>query len=170
MRCPWASDALLAAYHDEEWGVPVHDDRRHFEMLTLEGAQAGLSWRTVLARRDGYRQAFASFEPAGVASFTPSLLEALLADPGVIRHRGKLESVVTNARAFVAVQEAEGGFDAYVWRFVDGRPVSVTPSRPPPNSPPPRRSQRPSAATFAAGASPSSGRRSATRTCRPPGW
>jgi DNA-3-methyladenine glycosylase I len=123
VRCPWASDALLAAYHDEEWGVPVHDDRRHFEMLTLEGAQAGLSWRTVLARRDGYRQAFASFEPAGVASFTPSLLEALLADPGVIRHRGKLESVVTNARAFVAVQEAEGGFDAYVWRFVDGRPV-----------------------------------------------
>jgi len=122
-RCPWASDALLAAYHDEEWGVPVHDDRRHFEMLTLEGAQAGLSWRTVLARRDGYRNAFASFEPALVAPFTSADVESCLADPGVIRHRAKLESVVTNARAFVALQEAEGSFDAYVWRFVDGRPV-----------------------------------------------
>ena len=115
-------DPLMEAYHDVEWGVPEHDDRRHFEFLILEGAQAGLSWRTVLLRREGYRRAFAGFDPEKVARFTPARIEKLLKDPGIIRNRAKVNSVVSNARAFLAVQEAFGSFDAFIWSFVDGRP------------------------------------------------
>jgi DNA-3-methyladenine glycosylase I len=124
-RCPWSegvSDAYLA-YHDAEWGVPVHDDRRQFEFLVLEGAQAGLSWSTILHRREGYRKAFADFDPAKIVRFTTKRIEALLGDPGIIRNRLKVESVVGNARAFLEVQEEFGSFDAYIWRFVDGKPV-----------------------------------------------
>jgi DNA-3-methyladenine glycosylase I len=110
-------------YHDEEWGVPVHDDRVLFEFLLLEGAQAGLSWSTILAKRGNYRRLFADFDPAKVARFTPARIERLLADPGIVRHRLKVESAVTNARAFLAVQAACGSFAAYVWDFVDGAPV-----------------------------------------------
>jgi DNA-3-methyladenine glycosylase I len=122
-RCGWATGPWLVPYHDEEWGVPVHDDRRHFEFLVLEGAQAGLSWLTVLRRRDGYRRAFADFDPAAVARFTPRRVEKLLADPGIIRNRAKVESAVSNARAFLAVQDEVGSFDDYLWAFVDGAPV-----------------------------------------------
>jgi DNA-3-methyladenine glycosylase I len=124
-RCPWSegvSDAYLA-YHDAEWGVPARDDPTQFEFLLLEGAQAGLSWSTVLHRRDGYRRAFAGFDPAKVARFTPARVAKLLADPGIIRNRLKVESAVTNARAFLEVQAAFGSFSDYLWRFVDGRPV-----------------------------------------------
>lgn len=124
-RCPWSegvSDAYLA-YHDTEWGVPVRDDPTQFEFLVLEGAQAGLSWSTVLHRRDGYRRAFAGFDVAKVARFTPARVAKLLADPGIIRNRLKVESAVTNARAFLRVQEEFGTFSDYLWRFVDGRPV-----------------------------------------------
>jgi DNA-3-methyladenine glycosylase I len=110
------------AYHDSEWGVPVHDDRTLFEFLVLEGAQAGLSWITVLRKRPAYRKAFAGFDPARVARFTPRKIASLLADPGIIRNRLKIESAVRNARAFLEVQEEFGSFDAYQWRFVDGRP------------------------------------------------
>jgi DNA-3-methyladenine glycosylase I len=110
------------AYHDAEWGVPVHDDRMLFEFVTLEGAQAGLSWETVLRKRARYREAFAGFDPAKVARFTPARIERLLQDPGLIRHRGKLESTVTNARALLAVQREFGSFASYVWGFVGGRP------------------------------------------------
>jgi DNA-3-methyladenine glycosylase I len=122
VRCAWARTALSAAYHDAEWGVPVHDDRVLFEFVTLEGAQAGLSWETVLRKRARYREVFAGFDPAKVARFTPARIERLLRDPGLIRHRGKLESVVSNARALLAVRREFGSFDRYVWRFVDDRP------------------------------------------------
>lgn len=124
-RCPWSLDVSPAylKYHDEEWGVPVRDDRRQFEFLVLEGAQAGLSWSTVLHRRDGYRKAFAGFDPARVARFTPKKMTALLADPGIIRNRLKVASAVSNARAFLAVQEEYSSFSDYIWAFVDGRPV-----------------------------------------------
>ncbi len=123
-RCPWVgSDPEMVAYHDTEWGVPVHDDPTHFEFLVLEGAQAGLSWSTILKRRAGYRKAFAGFEPAKVARFTPARIEKLLADPGIIRNRAKVGSAVRNARTFVAVQKEFGSFDAYIWGFVGGRPV-----------------------------------------------
>ncbi|HET7631669.1 MAG TPA: DNA-3-methyladenine glycosylase I [Gemmatimonadaceae bacterium] len=122
-RCRWARTPLSIAYHDAEWGVPVHEDVRLFEFLTLEGAQAGLSWETILARRAGYRRAFAGFDPAAVARFTPARVERLLADPGIVRHRLKVESTVSNARAFLAVQREFGSFDAYLWRFVDGKPL-----------------------------------------------
>lgn len=124
-RCLWSegvSEAYIC-YHDEEWGVPARDDRRQFEFLVLEGAQAGLSWSTILHRREGYRRAFAGFEPERVARFTPKRVARLLADPGIIRNRLKVEATVTNARAFLAVQEACGTFSDYIWRFVDGRPV-----------------------------------------------
>jgi DNA-3-methyladenine glycosylase I len=111
------------AYHDQEWGVPAHDDRRLFELLVLEGAQAGLSWITVLRRREAYRRAFAGFDPAAMARFGPDRVEALLQDPGIIRNRLKVASAVANARAFLAVQAEFGSFDAYLWRAVDGRPV-----------------------------------------------
>lgn len=124
-RCAWClkGGPLDIAYHDTEWGVPVHDDTRLFELLTLEGAQAGLSWSTVLRKREHYRQAFAAFDVARVARFTPKRIEKLLLDPGIVRNRLKVASTVTNARAFLAVQGEFGSFDAYLWRFVDGRPI-----------------------------------------------
>ncbi|MBM4220854.1 MAG: DNA-3-methyladenine glycosylase I [Gammaproteobacteria bacterium] len=124
-RCPWSEGVSPAylAYHDSEWGVPVHDDRRQFEFLILEGAQAGLSWSTILHRRAGYRRAFADFDPHKVARFTPARIEKLLLDPGIIRNRLKVCAAVSNARAFLDVQEAFGSFDRYIWGFVDGRPV-----------------------------------------------
>jgi DNA-3-methyladenine glycosylase I len=124
-RCDWAptNDALYLAYHDEEWGVPSHDDRHLFEMLVLEGAQAGLSWSTILHKRQGYRRAFAEFDVAKVARFTPARIERLLLDPGIVRNRAKVESAVANARAVLAVREELGSLDAYLWSFVDGRPI-----------------------------------------------
>jgi DNA-3-methyladenine glycosylase I len=121
-RCAWAQTPLGIAYHDGEWGVPVHDDRVLFEFLILEGAQAGLSWETILRKRDAYRRAFAGFDPKKVARFTPARVEALMRDEGIVRNRLKIESAVTNARAFLAVQREFGSFDAYVWRFVGGEP------------------------------------------------
>jgi len=121
-RCAWARTPLSIPYHDEEWGVPVHDDRRHFEFLVLEGAQAGLSWETVLKKRERYREVFDGFDPAKVARYTARQVARLLRDPGIIRNRLKVGSAVVNARAFLKVQEEFGSFDAYVWRFVGGRP------------------------------------------------
>ena len=121
-RCDWAGDhPLMIDYHDREWGTPVHDDRTLFEFLVLEGAQAGLSWRTVLERREGYRRAFAGFDAERVARFGPRDVERLLADPGVVRNRAKVESAIGNARAFLAVRDEQGSFDAWVWGFVGGR-------------------------------------------------
>ena len=125
-RCEWAQSDEMIAYHDAEWGVPVHDDPVHFEFLVLEGAQAGLSWSTILKRRAGYRKAFAGFDAAKVARFTPARVEKLLADPGIIRNRAKVEATVRNARAFLDVQEEFGSFDAYIWGFVGGRPIVNT--------------------------------------------
>jgi DNA-3-methyladenine glycosylase I len=124
-RCEWAAggDELMRAYHDEEWGRPSHDDRHLFEMLTLEGAQAGLSWSTILRKRDGYRRAFAGFDPAAVARFTAEDVERLLADPGIVRNRLKVESTVNNAARVLEVQEAEGSLDTYLWAFVGGEPI-----------------------------------------------
>jgi len=113
----------MLRYHDREWGVPVHDDRRLFEFLILEGAQAGLSWSTILARRAAYRRAFARFDPSAVARFSAARVRALLRDEGIIRNRAKIAATVANARAFLAVQRAEGSFDAWLWRHVDGQPV-----------------------------------------------
>jgi DNA-3-methyladenine glycosylase I len=110
-------------YHDREWGVPVHDDRTFFEFLLLEGAQAGLSWSTILAKRENYRSAFADFDPATIARFSRARIERLLLDPGIIRNRLKVEGAVKNARSFLAIQDEFGTFDRYVWKFVDGRPV-----------------------------------------------
>ncbi len=121
-RCAWPREELDIAYHDAEWGVPVHDDRILFEFLTLEGAQAGLSWQTILKKRQHYRRVLRDFDPSAVARFTSTRVERLLHDPGIVRHRGKIESTVTNARAFLAVQREFGSFDAYVWRFVGGEP------------------------------------------------
>ena len=122
-RCAWATTPLSVAYHDAEWGIPVHDDRVLFEFLILEGAQAGLSWETILKKRNGYRAAFAAFYPARVARFTPARLERLRGDAGIVRNRLKIESAVTNAKAFLRVQREFGTFDAYVWRFVGGAPI-----------------------------------------------
>ena len=122
-RCGWARTPLSIAYHDREWGVPVHDDTVFFEFVTLEGAQAGLSWETILKKREAYREAFAGFDPARVARFTPARVERLLQNPGIVRNRLKVESTVRNARAFLAVGKEFGSFDAYVWRFVGGRPL-----------------------------------------------
>jgi DNA-3-methyladenine glycosylase I len=122
-RCGWhGDDPLSVAYHDHEWGVPLHDDRRLFEMVVLEGAQAGLSWRTILHRREGYRRAFDGFDPEKVARYRPARIEKLLADPGIIRNRAKVESAVTNARAFLAVREEAGSFDRYLWELAGGEP------------------------------------------------
>ena len=123
VRCPWPGTPLMVAYHDTEWGVPVHDDRVLFEFLTLEGAQAGLSWETILKKRDRYRELFDDFDPVRVARFRPARIEKLLRDPGIVRNRLKVESTVTNARAFLAVQKEHGSFDAWVWSFVGGRPI-----------------------------------------------
>jgi DNA-3-methyladenine glycosylase I len=124
-RCEWAAggDELMLAYHDEEWGVPSHDDAHLFELLTLEGAQAGLSWSTVLRKRDGYRRVFAGFDPAVVARFTQADVERLLADPGIVRNRLKVESAVVNAGRVLEVQDELGSFDEYLWGFVGGEPL-----------------------------------------------
>ena len=123
-RCAWARTPASVAYHDKEWGVPVHDDRVFFEFLVLEGAQAGLSWETILNKREGYRRAFSGFDPAKVARFRPARVERLMGDAGIVRNRLKIESTVTNAKAFLAVQKEFGSFDAYVWRFVGGKPIA----------------------------------------------
>lgn len=124
-RCPWSTgvSATYLEYHDTEWGVPVHDDRKQFEFLILEGAQAGLSWSTVLHRRAGYRRAFADFDPRKVARFTPTRIEKLLLDPGIIRNRLKVNAAVSSARAFLELQDEFGSFDRYIWGFVDGKPI-----------------------------------------------
>ncbi|MBI2206490.1 MAG: DNA-3-methyladenine glycosylase I [Candidatus Rokubacteria bacterium] len=122
-RCAWAQRELDARYHDAEWGVPLHDDRALFELLTLEGAQAGLSWSTILAKRPAYRRAFARFDPAAVARFTARDVRRLLADAGIVRHRGKIEATIGNARAFLDVQREHGSFDRFLWDFVGGRPI-----------------------------------------------
>jgi DNA-3-methyladenine glycosylase I len=127
-RCEWARTPLLIAYHDAEWGVPVHDDRVLFEFLILEGAQAGLSWETVLRKRQAYREAFAGFDPVRVARFTPARIVRLMRNPGIIRNRLKILSAVVNARAFLKIQKEFGSFDAYVWRFTGGAPI-VRPRR-----------------------------------------
>jgi len=122
-RCSWAgTDPRMIAYHDEEWGVPVHEDRLLFEFLSLEGAQAGLSWSTILNKRDAYREAFANFDPARVARFDRRRIERLLTNAGIVRNRLKIESAVSNARAFLEVQREHGSFDRFVWGFVDGAP------------------------------------------------
>jgi DNA-3-methyladenine glycosylase I len=121
-RCTWAKSALGIPYHDREWGVPLHDDRALFELLILEGAQAGLSWETILKKRDHYRLVFDRFEPSIVARYSQKKLDKLLADPGIIRNRLKVAAAVQNAQAFLAVQHEFGSFDAYVWQFVAGRP------------------------------------------------
>jgi DNA-3-methyladenine glycosylase I len=123
-RCAWAgTDPQYVAYHDEEWGVPVHDDPRLFEFLVLEGAQAGLSWSTILRKRDAYRRAFDRFDPRKVARYDKRKIAALMEDAGIVRNRAKIESAIKNAKAFLDVQEEFGSFDAYQWRFVDGRPI-----------------------------------------------
>jgi DNA-3-methyladenine glycosylase I len=123
-RCAWAgTDPLMVAYHDHEWGVPVHDDQRFFEFLVLEGSQAGLSWSTVLNKREAYRKAFAGFDPARVARFGKRDVERLLKNEGIIRNRLKIESAIRNAKAFLAIQDEHGSFDAWVWRFVGGGPI-----------------------------------------------
>ena len=122
-RCGWVSGKQhVIAYHDHEWGLPIHDDRKHFELLLLEGAQAGLTWETILLRREGYRRAFAEFDPKKVARFTAKKKAVLLKNPGIIRNRLKIDSAVTNAQAFLAVQEEFSSFDHYVWQFVGGKP------------------------------------------------
>jgi DNA-3-methyladenine glycosylase I len=127
-RCGWStSDPLYVRYHDAEWGRPVHDDRRLFEFLTLEGAQAGLSWLTILRKRPAYVAAFASFDPARVARFDARRVERLMLDAGIVRNRLKIESTVSNARAFLAVQKEHGSFDSYIWSFVGGRPLLARP-------------------------------------------
>jgi len=124
-RCKWAEGVSLdyIRYHDEEWGVPVHDDRTQFEFLTLEGAQAGLSWSTILNKREGYRKLFADFDPEKVARFTKKRVEKMLLDPSIVRNRLKVESAVTNAKAFLAIQNEFGTFCDYIWGFVDGKPM-----------------------------------------------
>jgi DNA-3-methyladenine glycosylase I len=124
-RCPWVNlnNSIYVKYHDSEWGRPVHDDLRHFEMITLEGAQAGLSWETILKKRENYRKAFAKFNPQKVAKFTPAKVRELMNDKGIVRNRLKIESTITNARAFLAVQKEFGSFDKYIWSFVKGKPI-----------------------------------------------
>ena len=123
-RCPWCGDdPLYVRYHDEEWGTPVHDERTHFEFLLLETQQAGLSWRTILGKREAYRKAFANFEPERVALYSEKDIERLLQDPGLIRNRRKLEAAVANARAFLAIQAQYGSFDSWIWSFTNGQPV-----------------------------------------------
>ncbi len=122
-RCPWASTDLYHRYHDEEWGVPLHDERLLFEFLVLEGAQAGLSWLTILKKRENYRKAFAGFDPQAVARFGKRDVERLLGDAGIVRNKLKIAAAIENAKAFLRVQETEGSFDRYIWKFVEGRPL-----------------------------------------------
>jgi DNA-3-methyladenine glycosylase I len=141
IRCPWCgSDPLYRDYHDREWGVPVHDDRRLFEMLVLEGAQAGLSWLTILKKREGYRRAFAGFAIDRVAAFTDTDRRCLITDPGIVRNRRKIDSAINNAGRVLTIQEEFGSFAAYLWRFVDNRPIdnarrTLTEIRPAPENP-----------------------------------
>lgn len=129
VRCSWAgSDPDYVRYHDDEWGVPVHDDVRLFEMLILEGAQAGLSWSTILRKREGYRRAFRGFDPKKVARMTEADQARLLLDEGIVRNRAKISSTVGNAKAFLAIQKEHGSFDAWLWGYVDGRPVQGRPA------------------------------------------
>jgi len=121
--CQWAKSELMKVYHDTEWGVPLHDDKKLFEFLILEGAQAGLSWETILRRRQGYRRAFCNFNVRKVAAMTKRDLNRLIKDTAIIRNRLKIEAAISNARAFIKVQEKFGSFDAYIWQFVDGRPI-----------------------------------------------
>ena len=124
IRCSWCLGfEEYITYHDTEWGVPVHDDKTHFEFLTLEGAQAGLSWSMILKKREGYRKAFADFDVNKVARFTPAKIERLLLDPGIVRNRLKVNATVTNARKFIEVQKEFGSFDKYIWQFVNGKPI-----------------------------------------------
>jgi DNA-3-methyladenine glycosylase I len=125
VRCPWSEgiDPAYTRYHDDEWGVPVRDDRVHFEFLVLESAQAGLSWWTILRKRDGYRRAFADFDPVKVARFTPRTVEKLMQDPSIVRNRQKIEAAIHNARGFLKIQKEFGSFDRYVWDFVGGKPI-----------------------------------------------
>jgi len=127
VRCAWASGERLIRYHDEEWGVPVHDDRTLFEFLILEGAQAGLTWSTILNKRDNYRKAFDGFDPTRVARYDRRKIDRLLRDPGIVRNQLKVSSAVANARAFLRVQKEFGNFDSYVWQFVDGKPQLNSP-------------------------------------------
>lgn len=131
-RCPWVGQNKphYEQYHDAEWGIPVHDDHTHFEMLILEGAQAGLSWETILKRREGYREAFKHFDPAACANLSDADLETLLTNPRIIRNRLKVFSVRQNARVFISIQQAFGSFDAFVWRFVQGQPKINRPASP----------------------------------------
>src|SRR5947209_18078918 len=123
IRCEWARNELSIRYHDEEWGVPQHDDRKLFEFLIHEGAQAGLSWDTILKKRENYRAAFDNFDPRKVARYDQRRVESLLADAGIIRNRLKINAAIQNAKAFLAIQKEFGSFDAYVWRFVSGKPI-----------------------------------------------
>ena len=125
VRCPWSEgiDPVYTAYHDDEWGVPVRDDRVHFEFLVLESAQAGLSWWTILRKREGYRRAFADFDAVKVARFTPRTVEKLMQDASIVRNRQKIEAAINNARAFLKIQKELGSFDRYVWEFVGGKPL-----------------------------------------------
>jgi DNA-3-methyladenine glycosylase I len=122
-RCPWATTPDMIAYHDTEWGVPLHDDAGLFEFLVLEGAQAGLSWATILRKRERYRQLFGGFDPAFVANMTPARIKRMLLDPGIVRNRAKIESAVSNARALLLVRQEFDTFDNYVWQFVGGKPI-----------------------------------------------
>lgn len=123
-RCGWCeSDALYRAYHDEEWGVPIHDDRKHFEFLVLESAQAGLSWITILRKRKAYREAFDGFDPIKVAAYDDDKIHELMQNPGIVRNRRKIETAVNNARRFLEVQKEFGSFDRYIWKFVGGKPI-----------------------------------------------
>ena len=123
IRCHWPKSELSIVYHDQEWGVPLHDDRKFFEFLILDGAQAGLSWETILRKREAYRRAFSRFDPSAVARFNDRDRQRLLADAGIVRNRLKIDSAIRNAAAFLKVQEECGSFDAYIWRFVDGQPI-----------------------------------------------
>jgi DNA-3-methyladenine glycosylase I len=124
-RCPWSTgDPLSLAYHDEEWGVPIHDDRRLFELLNLEGAQAGLAWITILRKRDGYRRAFDAWDPARIAAYGPEDEARLLADPGIVRNGAKVRAVIANAKAFLGISDAPGAFDRYLWSFVGGKTIA----------------------------------------------
>ena len=122
VRCPWAATEPNLTYHDKEWGIPVHDDRTLFEFLILEGAQAGLSWQTILNKRENYRTAFRNFDPVAVSRMTPARIAKLMLDPGIVRNRLKLDSTVSNAKAFLAIQKEFGTFDSYLWNFVGGSP------------------------------------------------
>ena len=138
-RCPWCGiDPLYVRYHDHEWGVPLHDERRLFEMLILEGAQAGLNWLTILRKREGYRAAFDHFDPERIARYDAAQIARLLADPGIVRNRLKIQAAIRNAQGYLTIQEQHGGFDAFLWRYVDGQPrhnawptLAETPARSP---------------------------------------